>query len=276
MPDIAETITQVTGRFLGDQFEKAKTQLLALKLSGSHRRFLVSRMGSTGSTWLAKLLNSHPDVFCSHEGVIGRIYPSRSYGNEEILSFIKLMAEDLMHGAYFAAGDVGSVWLRHLTLLPKGTFTTALLLRHPAKVLSTRLRVFPSDRSFTEISEERMKCIESIWNIDASGLEDVDRVFLQDAFIFAGQIRWLNAVDVVIQIERMSGCGYAGGVLRALTGQQYDLGLLERFAGNRINQRTNPDGSVQSAIAGFSRRQRAWYETMLGEVLPRFGYSLYE
>src|SRR5215831_7852275 len=38
------------------------SKLSVLEMTGSHRRFLVARQGSTGSTWLAKLINSHPDV----------------------------------------------------------------------------------------------------------------------------------------------------------------------------------------------------------------------
>jgi hypothetical protein len=42
---------------------RAQLARLERELRGTHRRFLVTRMGSSGSTWLAKLLNSHPEVF---------------------------------------------------------------------------------------------------------------------------------------------------------------------------------------------------------------------
>ena len=139
--------------------EDLRSRLASLEFNGPHRRFLVNRMGGTGSSWLVKLLNAHPDVFCYHEGVIIRIYPASSYGTEDIISFIRWLAYDDMKGAYEAVGDVGSVWLDHVSSVPKELFTTAMLLRHPARVLNTRLSVFPTDKSFTEISLERLKRI---------------------------------------------------------------------------------------------------------------------
>jgi hypothetical protein len=109
---LIDTCEALTGHISLDIASK----LSELEVSGSHRRFLVQRLGSTGSTWVAKLLNSHPDVFCYHEGVIAKIFPSRSYGNAEILTFIDLIAEDRMHDAYAAVGDVGSTWLQHVTV----------------------------------------------------------------------------------------------------------------------------------------------------------------
>ena len=79
------TLLEVCRALTGDVFRDVAATLSGLPVAGSHRRFLVHRLGSTGSTWLAKLLNSHPDVFCYHEGVISKIFPARSYGNEEIL-----------------------------------------------------------------------------------------------------------------------------------------------------------------------------------------------
>jgi len=276
MPDIADTIIQVSDHFFGEALREVKSRLASITLHGSHRRFLVSRMGSTGSTWLAKLFNSHPDVFCYHEGVIAKIFPASSYGMEERLSLIKLLAEDSMHGAYAAAGDVGSAGLGYAVATPKGTFSTGLLLRHPARVLNTRLKVFPADRSFTQINEKRLKCVECIWNIDTSGLTEIDRIFLQDACVFAQQIQWLNAVNVVAQIERMNDVEYCRRVARVLTGQDYEDSVLERLMSNRVNSRTHSDGSVRETLDGFTPSQRAWYELMLGDLLPRFGYSLHE
>ncbi len=58
-----------------------RASLSKLDIRGEHHRFLVNRMGSSGSTWLVKLLNSHPDVFCYHEGVLAQIYPHKSYSS---------------------------------------------------------------------------------------------------------------------------------------------------------------------------------------------------
>src|SRR5262245_23316782 len=104
MADVGSRITEVCEHVFGDALREVESRLADLKLCGAHRRFAVARMGSTGSTWLAKLLNSHPDVFGYHEGIITRIAPATSYGSDEVLAFIKVLACDAMHGAYRAAG----------------------------------------------------------------------------------------------------------------------------------------------------------------------------
>src|SRR5207244_10635362 len=77
-----------------DMSSELRSRLGSLELNGSHRRFLVNRMGGTGSSWLVKLLNPHPEVFCYHEGVIIRTFPASSYGSEDIISFIRWLALD--------------------------------------------------------------------------------------------------------------------------------------------------------------------------------------
>src|SRR5438105_4434195 len=130
----ASILIETCNAVSGDIWRDIAARLSELQVSGPHRRFLVQRLGSTGSTWLAKLLNSHPDVFCYQEGVISKIFPARSYGNEEILGFIQLLSEDRMHDAYAAVGDVGSTWLPHVLALPRDKFSSGLLLRHPARM----------------------------------------------------------------------------------------------------------------------------------------------
>src|SRR5438046_8834857 len=103
-----------------------------LEIHGEHRRFLVNRMGSSGSTWLVKLLNSHPDVFCYHEGLLAQRYPQKSYTGEHVINFIRWLAWDDMHGAYKAIGDVGSSLLEPIQAVLRNLLTTAILFRHHA------------------------------------------------------------------------------------------------------------------------------------------------
>ncbi|PYX15489.1 MAG: hypothetical protein DMG84_11255 [Acidobacteria bacterium] len=82
-----------------DNVGALRASLSKLDIRGEHHRFLVNRMGSSGSTWLVKLLNSHPDVFCYHEGVLAQIYPLKSYTSEHVVNFIRWLAWDDMHAA---------------------------------------------------------------------------------------------------------------------------------------------------------------------------------
>jgi len=102
-----------------DNVGALRASLSKLDIRGEHHRFLVNRMGSSGSTWLVKLLNSHPDVFCYHEGVLAQIYPLKSYTSEHVVNFIRWLAWDDMHGAYKAIGAEEFVHHRH-ALAPSG------------------------------------------------------------------------------------------------------------------------------------------------------------
>jgi hypothetical protein len=251
------------------------SKLSVLEMTGSHRRFLVARQGSTGSTWLAKLINSHPDAFCYHEGIIAKIFPSVSYGNAEILTFIDLIAKDRMHDAYAAIGDVGSTWLHHLMAVPRSMFSTGLLLRHPARLLNTRLKVYPSDQSFTSVSELAQKCIQLIWGIKASNFTELDQIFIQDAFFFAVQICGLGSLDLIIHIERMNRPDYCGNVLKRLTGQSYERSLIESLVNRPVNRRAGHEASsIIEILDRFSANQRRWYERLLGDLIGYLGYSL--
>lgn len=268
---------QALARELTDAASVLRSELAATAdLNGSHHRFLVTRMGSTGSTWLVKLLNSHPDVFCYHEGVLARIYPASGYLDDDVVRFIHFLAFDDMHDAYKAAGDVGSAWLSHLNALPKGTFTTAILMRHPARLLNTRLKVFKTDKSFTAIEPTFLEKIEEVWGIKASRQSKMDQIFLQDLFVFASQIQALASVDLVIHIGRMANIDYCGDVLHRLTRLHYPQSLIEPALDNPVNRRSGSHATVREILSRFSDRQRAWYRLMLEPVLPACGYSLEE
>ena len=253
-----------------DNVGALRASLSKLDIRGEHHRFLVNRMGSSGSTWLVKLLNSHPDVFCYHEGVLAQIYPLKSYTSEHVVNFIRWLAWDDMHGAYKAIGDVGSSWLGHIQEVPRNLFTTGMLLRHPARMLNTRLKVFEKDKSFTEIDPSTLRQAEERWGIRAR--DEMDQVFLQDLFHIVAQIRAIDTVDVVIHLERMNDVEYCCNILQQLTGIHHEPSVVDLFIHNPVNRRTNTP-SVQAVLQQFSSDQRAWYKVMLDD-LPRCGYAL--
>ena len=253
--------------------DRLRSEFTNLEILGDHRRFVVARMGSTGSTWLAKVLNSHPDVFCTHEQVLSRSVAKESVSFADINCLIREIAAVTHHGAYRAAGDVGSVWLTHLIAL-RGKFKTALLLRHPARLLATRLKIFPRDQSFTQIRPDVLAAVQELWGIKTDRIATLDLVFLQDLFIFASQTAAVNKIDFIVRIEDLSDGEYCQQFLHALTGLSYDDALLKPALGKKVNRRT-PEASVAEIVSGFSPQQQDWYRQMLVEVAPYFGYELY-
>ena len=270
-PSLADDITRLVDRYYSDMFARYERRLSAMQVNGDFRRFVVARMGSTGSTWLAKLLNSHPEVFCSHEGILDRIYPSNSYGGDDIVDFIEMLGWDTKHNAYHAVGDVGSVWTLHLPFTP---FQTAVLLRHPARVLRTRLDVFPKDQAFTALNAETQFFLRRLWKIDLASQSPIDQIFLQDLWVYSLQLWALGKAALTIRIEDMQSTEECARALNALTGLDFDTDLIDWFKRQRVNHRSNGELSVSSILSSFSPRQRQWYKAILRETIDRFGYSL--
>lgn len=265
-------ISSVFDRVYSPACAEAEVCLANLQINGNVRRFLISRMGSTGSSWLAKLLNGHPEVYCSHEGVLTRLYPFDRLDSRDVIRFIRYFAWDSKHEAYRVLGDVGSAFFYHLRCL--SSFTTALLVRHPARILNTRLTVYPRDQSFTTIPTESRTCIKELWGIDLYDYEPIDQIFLHDTWTFAAQLRVLDDADLVIRLEDLQQVENCLRILHALTGLDYSRTLVEEATLKRVNRRTHGAPSIAEIVAGFTSRQRDWYRLMLADVVPNFGYDL--
>jgi hypothetical protein len=251
---------------------EAELRLANLKILGNVNRFVVSRMGSTGSSWLAKLLDAHPEVHCTHEGFMAQAHPTDQFSHRDVFRFLEYFAWDTKHEAYPVLGDVGSVLWYHLARLP--SFKKAILVRHPARLLNTRLTVYPSYQNFANIPAESQTAIREMWGIDLNQHESIDQIFLHDTFVFASQVGVLDHVDVVIRIEDMSDVEKCQRALKSLTGFEYSHALVEQAAQKRVNQRTDGRQSVAEIVDGFTSRQRDWYNRFLGDIVPYFEYEL--
>ena len=251
---------------------EAAVRLSNLKILGNVNRFVVSRMGSTGSGWFAKLLDAHPEVHCTHEGFMAQAYPTDQFNYQDVLRFLEYFAWDTKHEAYPVLGDVGSVLWYHLASLP--CFTKGILVRHPARLLNTRLKVYPSYQKFANVPDESQIAIREMWGIQLNQLEPIDQVFLNDTFVFASQVGALDDVDAVIRIEDMSDVEKCQTALKSLTGFEYSQALVEQATQRRVNRRTDGKQSIPEIVAGFTVRQRDWYNQFLTDIVPYFGYEL--
>lgn len=257
-----------------------REELAKLRPADDNKRFFVVSMGYTGSTWLAKLLNSHRDIFCSHEDILRMVYPAKSYQREDQLRFIAALAASGMHGAYKAIGDVGSIWLGTAAALPKEHFTRGILIRHPARVLRSTLAVAesqPSNTNWQVVREEttRARRIQELFGLRLSDFEGLDRMALWFAAGWVLQVRALDRVGVVIKIEEMRKQRYAREKLLALTGVKYDRALIARANRRREDVQASQPGvqSIKEILNGFSLAQQRIYDQVVREVAEQVGYE---
>lgn len=251
--------------------ETVAARFRTMRYSGNHQRFLVNRMGNTGSTWLAKLLNAHPEVFCEHEGVVSRIWPRSAYDEEDILQYVEFIAAYERHEAYFAVGDIGSTWLNHVIEAPADEFSTAILLRHPIRILNTRLRQVRS--GYVEFTDFATAEIQRYFAIDPNTLGEADRYFVNDCAVFLSVAEHFGDVGSVIRIEGFCDQAYATSVLKELTGLTYPPDLIQKLWFQRINSHNNASDPAR-IFAGFSSWQQDFYMTHIDPVARATGYEL--
>src|SRR5438270_140421 len=77
---------------------------------------------------------------------------------------------------------------------------------------------------------------EERWGIKACN--EMDQIFVQDLFHIVMQIRAVDTVDVVIQLERMNDVEYCCNMLQQLTGVYHEPSVVDLFIHNPVNRRT--------------------------------------
>ena len=252
---------------------------------GLQQRFFVCRLGSTGSAYLARLINAHPDVFCSHEGVLwNRQDLSAGQSEREQQAFLAFICSDAMHGAYLANGDVGSAWLSYLRLAPKycpvgnagPKLVTGILQRHPLRVLNTQRHIaarelvtLPADA--TRIISDYFKDSGICCNIEYMLSVD-ERSFVWNCYQWREGAINGNCLDVQIHIERMNDLGYAQEKLLLLTGVEYGSELLSPLLGQVVNSRTGQEKSVEAIYAELPESHQTWYRAIVEDVADSIGY----
>lgn len=243
-----------------------------IKLDGAHRRFLVTRLGGTGSTWFAKALNSHPEVWCSHEGILPFVFPRTSYDQYDIGCFTQQLAADLMHEAYAAAGDIGSVWLGPLRFLPPA-ISTALLVRHPLRMLGTNMR-YAKENVEVPVPAADIPPLERAFKVNAADLDALDLRFLQLAdtwvrtFLLAHE---RGAAQQVIRLEDLSDVEQFREIAFKLTGVDYPGDLVRQLIARRVNvgvQSTTP----AEILASWPQQWQSWYRSVVEAVAEKAGY----
>lgn len=247
------------------------------RINGAHRRFFVCRLGQSGSTWFAKLLNSHPEVFCSHERILGNIHPQTGVSMEDQHRLIQWYASDTQHETYKAVGDIGSLDLFLAVSLPRDIFQIGMLMRHPLNQIHTRMNVIHHDPSELVIDDKRLATefyIKRDLGIDASKHSELDRYFLVNTWFWHRQFERAREMDTVIQVERLNEVEYAQQVLQDLTGVHYESALLERALAKRENARAKKVASTKEAFDQFTPQQQEWYRFMVNDLAEEFGYSI--
>lgn len=115
------------------------------------RLFALVSWGCAATTWIAKVLNSHPDVFCAHAANISWMHFGGPNSRRlDGLDYLLLLAE--MGNGYIAAGDVHGIsrdCIPHLRASFGESFSAAVLVRDPLPRLNSQMALFRRYKDFS-------------------------------------------------------------------------------------------------------------------------------
>jgi hypothetical protein len=189
--------------------------------------FAVISWGCAATGWIARVLGSHPDIYCVHAGntfwhILG--------GVEQLdgVPYLRIIASQ--GHEYAAAGDVHGISRVHVPELRRvfeGLFNAAVVVREPLARLRSQLALF---EEYEAVEEPR----RTVWNLDyVDGVLDRSRVVLPNgdyaSRFFVHAVNMLNA----ILEERQAGKVYR---CEDLTGNAHVLGdFVEEITRGKVS-----------------------------------------
>ena len=107
--------------------------------------FLTFCWGAAGTTWLARLLNAHPDIFCLHAPLLPRFDHSQLAESTEVIRHV--YGDVSLGGSYPVVGfthGIASEWYEELTRQYPERLRCLALTRHPVPRIQSSFRLFVS------------------------------------------------------------------------------------------------------------------------------------
>ena len=131
--------------------------------------FIVASFGRSGTVWLSKILNSHPDVMAYHEGAMKQVYPRGWFEagmteTEHWFSAIKDMAPwDVELRSYSAVGDLNSFFGFHRIEPWENEFYRGAMRPRQEKILEGTRASFLA-RNPIVVLESKWRLLKSNWD----------------------------------------------------------------------------------------------------------------
>lgn len=243
------------------------------------RYFIVLTPGHSGSVWLTKVLNSHPDVFCFHEGVLQRTFPLRwrDLKEEDRISWLYAVRESTHYPKIFQAiGDVGSV-TPEIACLPQiqKLFRIFGLTRNGILFVRSQLSSLVLDlpASFREkIESDFQKALEKFPSLKGLNKRDFKtKLFIYTCF------RWRKHLEAPVlktyRIEDLNDINNLCQAFQEITGLDIpQKETIEKMIGQRVNphieeKEYNPQ---KVYFQEWSKEQRFIFDAICGKKMKEF------
>lgn len=166
--------------------------------------FSVVSWGCAGTAWLARALNSHPDIFCVH-GANHYLQSMRGIAPMDGLDYLHVIAA--MATGHNAVGDVHGI-SRHL--IPElrenygPIFASAVLVRDPLPRIKSQLALFKTMPETTKWDLSYLDPIAEQLEMPPASISHGDRLRLH-AFNMLNSITEERSVGPIFRIEDLVG-----------------------------------------------------------------------
>lgn len=264
------------------------------------KTFFVASFGRSGTVWLAKALNAHPDVLAFHEGVMQQIFPRpwHTAGVAETANWFKTLLAmghtQVGWHAYAALGDLNSfggfhrtepwsneifTWRSRLALLDVVGDRGFLLLRQPLAALeSKRVMLEPLLSLYTPVAgtyvQKLVQLNPLLQAVARSMSSPQDAVFL----MLCLHLRWVLKLPLpAVQLERVSRSPQElVAFAQQLTGVTYSEEILAARMSVKENESASGAAVVRDPESIWNRWPAAWreaYAVTCGGLSQIHGYS---
>lgn len=264
------------------------------------QRFHVGSFGRSGTVWLSKLLNAHPEVLCFHEGAIMHHHPSPwlEAGAVETLRWVSSMNDlaqwNVGFTCYRSLGDVNSIGGFHRTTPFTNEFFRAmtharlaealgglplfLLMREPIASIESKLRMLELHRGvYLSYAREYLSVV-----VEGSGIENTDwwaailasddaslRVMLMLHWRFVAQLRALK----IFRLEEIGQNPQAAAAAAAeISGISIGWDVVAAGARQRENVGAGSGESAAAILTRWSEAERHAFRELCASEAQRMGY----
>ncbi len=267
------------------------------------RCFFIGSFGRSGTVWLSKLLNAHPEVLCLHEGSILHQQPRPWYesGARETLAWLgglrDLSRWDVGLLCYRAVGDVNSIGGYHRVCPFANEFYRAtthsrltatlrgaplyLILRDPVTAIESKLRMLQENRGlYLPYAQGYLRAVLAGSDYRGDGwLEKVLtapeatlRVMLMLHWRFVAQLDR----TAVFRLEDLGAdpCRTAAAAAE-ITGmaEGWDGLAAACLKPQNVGRKEHGEGGAAAVYASWSEAERSAFAGLCGPFLESFGYA---
>ena len=231
------------------------------------RLFSVISWGASGSQWLVRLLNAHPDVLCLHHlrGHWAFILDEPPVANLTYLRVVERQGR-----AYRLAGDVHGVDPHDLDAARRefgSRLRVACMSRHPVPRIASQLGVL-HQRGFASYGLSPRRLRHSLPRGLRAAFDDEEKLFFVHVMGLVNRIRLETQLGPVFTLERLSGEVEAvHELLDHLSAGEltFPEEVLERLWARPLNPHASPDQprDPKDAFARWPSWQREAFATLL-------------